>query len=352
MKPDAERQLKFLQQIQQLFEDGNFTATYKFALLMALAELAVEKGTDDTSELVLDMCALAEKFAEFYWPQTLPYVSGTRGTEPSLLIQNKGRQAAVINALQVARNKGAATLSQARCLPGWDNVIRQISRTVRDMPVKHLQYVGSTLVPFLYDMPLSGERLVLKDGVAAMLRAFHPLIQQLARAGWVDHVRRNMRNARIIGRADGLEDFMFGSQRKALLQAGEVLAKLQSHICFYCSDRIRSAGDVDHFIPWVKYPRDLAHNFVLAHSECNRSKSDMLGAVRHLDRWLDRNRRYGASIDGELTELGFLSDHSCSMSVARWAYEHAVSSGAYGWIKRKATEPLGRDCLELLAAPG
>ena len=78
MKPSAEQQLQFLQHLQRLFDEGDFVATYKYALLMSLAELAVESGVDE-GELELPMVRVAEKFAELYWPQTLPYVSGVTG---------------------------------------------------------------------------------------------------------------------------------------------------------------------------------------------------------------------------------------------------------------------------------
>ena len=42
MTPSAEQQLNFLQHLQRLFDEGEFVATYKYALLMALAELSVE----------------------------------------------------------------------------------------------------------------------------------------------------------------------------------------------------------------------------------------------------------------------------------------------------------------------
>jgi len=32
------------------------------------------------------------------------------------------------------------------------------------------------------------------------------------------------------------------------------------------------SGEIDHFAPWSRYPRDLAHNLVLAHKVCNRQK--------------------------------------------------------------------------------
>ena len=337
MKPSAEKQLQFLQHLQRLFEDGDFVATYKYALLMSLAELAVESGGDD-AELELPMVNIAEKFAELYWPQTIPYVSEVYGSVPAILSQNQGRQAAVVNALAALRRQGAVTIPQAMRLPGWSMAIRSIARTISDMPVRYLQNIGSALVPFLYDFPNPSGKLVLKPGVAFMLRTFHPLIQQLARSGWLCHVRKNGRNASVIGQADELENFMFGSSRNALSAAGLILSKIQSGKCFYCGKPISKAGDVDHFIPWSKYPRDLAHNFVLAHAECNRRKSDMLGAERPLHRWLERNRLYGNDIAGEMS--GFLANNDCSNQVTRWAYEQGVVTGAHGWVEGRTTEAL------------
>jgi len=312
---------------------------------MSLAELAVESATI-TDELSLSMTSIAEKFAEFYWPQTVPYASGATGATPSILSQNLGEQASVIKSLLALRSQGGATLAQAKRLPSWPNVIRKIALTVSGMPVQHLQNIGGTLVPFLYDYPHAKAGIILKPGVVFMLRTFHPLIQQLAQAGWVRHVRENRRNASIIGQADELEIFMFGSSRNALIEASKVLAKIQSRKCFYCGGTISDSGHVDHFIPWSKYPRDLGHNFVLAHAGCNRNKSNMLAAQRHLAHWVERNMQFGQDISGELSQ--FLADRDCSIRVTRWAYEQGLVAGAHGWIEGKATEPLGEDCLVTL----
>ena len=111
-RPTPERQLEFLQRIQSLFEDGNFVATYKYALLMSLAELAVERGTDDGSPLDLDLFQIGEKFAELYWPQTVPYSSGVVGASVEILAQNRGAQAAVINKLLRLRQSGVNSACQ------------------------------------------------------------------------------------------------------------------------------------------------------------------------------------------------------------------------------------------------
>lgn len=339
-RPTPERQLEFLQRIQSLFEDGDFAATYKFALLMALAELAIERGTDDGRPLDLALTQIGEKFAELYWPQTVPYSSGTTGAAVDILAQNQGAQAAVIKELLKLRSCGANTLIQAKRLRQWPDAVRRITRVVRQMPVQFLQNVGGTTVPFLYDYPPPIGKLVLKPGVAFLLRSFHGLIQQLARAGWVTHIRQNSRNAPIIGQADDLQSFMFGTPRQNLQAVCLSLAELQSHRCFYCGDPIRNGGDVDHFIPWTRYPRDLAHNFVLAHSACNRRKSDMLAAQPHLDQWLERNERYGDEIAERVCASGFLADKNCTWTVAKWAYSQVASSGGIVWIRDKVTEPI------------
>ena len=62
--PDPERQVQFLFNVQRLISDGSFVATYKFALLLALADLAVERGDDTTESLPLDTLDLAEKFVD------------------------------------------------------------------------------------------------------------------------------------------------------------------------------------------------------------------------------------------------------------------------------------------------
>ena len=62
--PAAEAQLLFLTKLQRLFNESDFTATYKYALLMALAELSVEHGRDNGDALLLSHKQIAMKFIE------------------------------------------------------------------------------------------------------------------------------------------------------------------------------------------------------------------------------------------------------------------------------------------------
>ena len=67
-------------------------------------------------------------------------------------------------------------------------------------------------------------------------------------------------------------------ERSSLDVYKNILIDVQERRCFYCREDLHRGMDVDHFIPWSRYPVDLGHNFVLAHPACNNSKSDHLAA--------------------------------------------------------------------------
>lgn len=51
MPPTAEAQIQFVVNVQRLLDEGLFTASYKFALLLALADLSVEHGDESGAPL-------------------------------------------------------------------------------------------------------------------------------------------------------------------------------------------------------------------------------------------------------------------------------------------------------------
>ena len=104
-EPSAEDQIAVLAGVQRILSEGQFTATYKFALLMAIADLAVETGDDSGASLTLSTKAIAEKFVEYYWRHVVPYIPGPFAPTGVILQQNTLRQAAVVNFVRDARSK-------------------------------------------------------------------------------------------------------------------------------------------------------------------------------------------------------------------------------------------------------
>lgn len=190
--------------------------------------------------------------------------------------------------------------------------------------------------------------MVLNAGVVFNLRRYQELVQQLVKVGWLEHVRSNKLNRVILGMRDDLETFMFGSARADLSEVAKVLDPLQQ-CCFYCQQPIKGKAQVDHFIPWSRYPRDTAHNFVLAHAACNRSKRDMLAAKPHLERWLEHLSRHGDEQGVLLAQLGFVSDQRCSLSVAEWAYQNGDDISAFSWLEGTSLERIDSSLVGLFS---
>jgi 5-methylcytosine-specific restriction endonuclease McrA len=338
LTPPPEAQLLFLTKLQRLFNESDFVATYKYALLMALAELSVEYGSDTGDSLVLSDSQIALKFIELYWQQSAPYSSGRPGTIASILFQNTGNQAAVITAIHTFRQKHAgATLWSARSEPAFKTLVARVARTVAAQPIRYLQNLGGKTDAFLYER--RPQAVCLLQNVAFCLRRFHPLLNQLARTHWVQHVKRNRHNLSVFGEADDLEEFLFETPRLTLSAIAAGLQKITNDRCFYCGDKVYQA-EVDHFIPFALYPRDLMHNFVLAHPACNRSKSDRLAAKVHLDHWLNYTRHYGVELAEIGKRAGVIADATASLAITRWGYQMAAASGAQAWLRANTFEPI------------
>ncbi len=121
------------------------------------------------------------------------------------------------------------------------------------------------------------------------------------------------------------------------------LWEIQGRRCFYCEDRLRepTSGQVDHFVPWSRYPDDGLDNFVVADGKCNAAKSSSLAATEHLVHWA---RRFSEAA-GEHAQLADLATRTRwdrnadrSRSVARAIYLR-LPGDARLWLRGKEFVP-------------
>ena len=205
-----ESQVAFLTNMQRLLSEGSFVATYEYALLLSLADISIERGDDEGSELEVPTAWIAEKFVSYYWRQTTPFVPKAIEVEKAILLQNTGRQAAVINKITEARTALGDSLACARRnSQAWNPLLRQVDDTVRKMPLWKLKTVGSEYFDFLYPNVGSGPSITLRPGVATCFRKFYGLLGDIIRGAWVRYVRRYNRG--LLGTTTDLSEFMFGS---------------------------------------------------------------------------------------------------------------------------------------------
>lgn len=340
--PSSDEHLAFLVRLQRLLSESDFTATYKFALLMALADISVERGHDDVRSLDIPVRDIAEKFIDYYWQQTMPYRSGISGPDQTsgILSQNMGTTAKVVSDIQKFRNAAHIdSIAKARQSKAFSKLVTSVAQTVSNQPVTYFQNIAGGTDPFVYDRSATGVRL--KPGVSSHLRKFHGLIQHMARDRWIRHIKSNKRNIPILGQKDDLHSFLFETNRNALGIVSTNLSKLFNKKCFYCGSRISDKPDVDHFIPFSMYGRDIAQNFVLAHGSCNRSKSDVLAAKLHVENWLEQMGQHQDDISQIALDAGVISDKQTILSVAKWSYQQGHEAGAHAWLRKGEFESIG-----------
>jgi hypothetical protein len=344
--PSADFQLNFLRDIQWLLESSSYTSTYKFALLMALANLSIESGIDDNSPHTISYKQLAEQFIQLYWLQALPFAAQN---EDSILRQSatKGQASVITLILNLQSDTQQTSLNKARTSDAkqWQSTISKVARVIKTYPAKHLQSAeNNNNREFMYFYDAKSNEIVLKPGISYCLSRFSKIINKLCQQYWSDFVRKNSHNQGYFSDDIDLKQFLFQQPRLYLGKLQEVLIDAQHGQCFYChkplKEDAKNRTEVDHFIPWSKYPVDTVHNFVLADHSCNNRKRDYLAEEMFYEQWLVRNQRYGQTIEAEAQSqnLGFISNRQRSETVSQWAYQLAVEYEDLVWSPHRGLQ--------------
>src|SRR5690242_14172378 len=92
-QPSPEDQVRFLLNVQRLLKEGAFTASYKFAMLLALADLAVETGDETGAALTVPSRPHRREVHRVLLATSHPV---RRQRKRGVLQQNTDRQAAII----------------------------------------------------------------------------------------------------------------------------------------------------------------------------------------------------------------------------------------------------------------
>lgn len=363
--------IAFAEKVLTLLDEGSFTATYKYAVLLALMDVCLEQSTrTGAAPTSISTTQLAEKVLELYWPHTVGFSSAsTEGSDTRVLFQNQparrggrlGGQAAIITAIRKFRDNHApdpsASLTRARLKTPkrFATLLRTVEWKLVEMPLPRLQTIGDREDAFIYRINWTrrvtrsefedphrfdnairfvgeaGEHLVT---LAGLLR---PLIQRQ----WAAMVARF--NADLVQDAE-LERFLFGAQRIALGPVREPLIALQRGKCFYCQGSLRTNVQIDHFIPWARYPNNAIENLVAAHEPCNRDKSDHFAATGHVTHWREHLSETGPDLHDVASEIAWETNAPRTLAVARALYLR-LPSDALLWAARKKFELVEPDAL-------
>lgn len=355
------------ERIIALLDEGLFTATYKYGVLLGLLDLCLELGADvGTGTLTVTTRQLAGKVLEVYWPQVrpLPLLDGgiprqnSRGSPDARIV----RLIADYKALTQKEWSGPSE-ARLRNPTGFESLLLATERVLIEMPLPRLQSIGNEADQFLYEIGwttavnrkvvsryLRGQpsdfdnRIILRPGVASAMIQLNGLLRPSIQRSWA------LKVARLNGLESGvLHDFLFGQERIALARLSAPLAELQAGRCFYCARRLGPGPAVDHFVPWARVPNNNIENLVIAHPACNGAKSDFLPALAHVRRWArrfapeEREHQRLAEISGRLK---WPSDSVATGGTARTIYG-GLPPTARLWVLGKEFEERGSEALSL-----
>ncbi len=354
---DQRGAIGFAERVLELLDEGRYTATYKYALLLALIDVCLEhtQSSGAPPEMVTTR-QLADKIVELYWPHSVPFA----GLAPvAVLKQNTTGQAEIISAIMRFRARHAADPSmprwesRMRAPEAYEGLVRRVEWKLIEMPLPRLQMMGQSYRPFIYeiywdqgieqrevtsyqsrDASSFDNRVMLRPGVGEYFLQLNGLLRPLIQRRWavmVAHLNRLEESQ--------LELFLFGADRTQTAKIRAGLWEIQGRRCFYCEQRIAGpvSGQVDHFVPWSRYPDDTLDNFVVADKSCNGFKSSSLAAADHLTRW---TRRFadGSSENAQLSDLAGRAtwdrQPDRSLNVARAIYLR-LPNDARLWLRGK-----------------
>jgi 5-methylcytosine-specific restriction endonuclease McrA len=357
--------IRFAELVLQLLDEGRYTATYKYAVLLGLMDLCLEcTEASGAPPSMVTTAQLAGKIIDLYWSHTRPFASGP---VPTVLRQNKGGQAEILTLIAKFRDRHAPDPStphwEARihAPAGYERLLRAVEWKLIEMPLPRLQMMGGVRVPVLYEIGWDtnirqatvaryqqGESAAFDNGIRFLpgageyLLQLNGLLRPLVQRQWADMV------ARMNGLAESqLDEHLFGMSRTPTVRVRRGLWEWQGGRCFYCGIGIKDpdAAHVDHFIPWARHSDDSLDNLVLADVRCNLDKKASLAATEHLARWAPRlnpaspEHAHAAELS---RSLGWDREPLKNLGVARGIYLRLAPETRL-WVRERQFAPPHRE---------
>lgn len=345
-----------------LFAEGSFSATYKHALLLALLDLCFEKtsqtGVPPTSVTTRQV---AEQVLALYWPQCVPWKSGRYLRQGGGANQQAEVLSRIIDLRNTLRRKDSQPLSAVRveAPQALERLLRFIEWKLIEMPIPRLQVLGGRESRFLYEYqwdksirakeisdyqdgkPGFSNNLQLQPGVAEGLIALNGLLRPLIRREWLRLIQQMNNEPEAL-----LEQFLFDRERAALAVVRGPLMEVQSGRCFFCATRLTTASEVDHFIPWSRFPNNAMENLVVAHPRCNNDKRDFLASATHIEHWASHVSTHAADLSLIARRTTFETARARSQGIAAATYLR-LPQGAMLWLQCSEFVELDRPAIEL-----
>ena len=274
-----------IDQIVGVLNNDAKTATYKFALFRALADIAIKSPSAVAwradGQVGLPIRFVAEKWLEYYWPifsanEFIAQLNGeSREGSKSIKFRQSLTQLAAKYAqsggyagFKIERNKGLlSTERQAQ----FQRVMSDITHAIHTGPVKHSGGTLSTGTVFSYDTKT--KQIVMPKSLWLELSHLGYWVGQAVILQWAEKTAKlagNISIAHTIGLLLEQPDERSTADARCFFNA------LTVKECVWTGTSLHQKFDVDHLIPFDLWHNNDAWNLLPASTTANAQKSNKL----------------------------------------------------------------------------
>ena len=271
--------MDYMNSIAHILKRGQFTNSYKFALLRSLAAFGLKPGD---GEVVVEIDWLAEKFVELFWPLTLRFnirQATVPDKDPVVMRYIRNEASALVLSPEMPLRDFRKMYSDR-----YAKLVPKVARNAFGDVIPRFHTVGwGNVTPPLYEASREGIRI--SANARAFLQRNHKAIDLLAIGSWVKFTEKFTSAPRLYEKIQGL-----AFKRSALKPYREFFQSvLGESECFYCGGSTLPKSHVDHVIPWSFVAEDKVWNLILACSKCNSEKSSRTPADHCVTKLVRRN---------------------------------------------------------------
>jgi len=293
----SEANTRPIDQIEGVLNHDKKTATYKFALFRALAEIATQSPNNVTwlanGKVALPVRYVAEKWLQYYWPlieskEFMPQISAEAPDADNWIKFRRslgmliGLYAKVggYSGFRIERNKGALSADKHKLLK---IVMSEIASAIVTGPVK---YAGGALVTgrvFDYDAPTKS--VLIPNDLWIELSHLGYWVSQAVILQWAEKTTslgKGIDVASVVGLLLDKEDI------RSTAEARRIFSKLPSLECVWTGVNIKTNFEIDHVIPFDLWHNNDAWNLLPVSKDSNIKKSNKLPSSELLKRRKDR----------------------------------------------------------------
>jgi SAM-dependent methyltransferase len=287
----SEANTRPIDQIEGVLNHDKKTATYKFALFRALAEIATQSPNNvkwlANGKVALPVRYVAEKWLQYYWPLIeskvfMPQINAeapdadnwikfrrSLGALISLYVRSGG-----YSGFRIERNKGALSADKQKLLK---QVMSDIASAIVTGPVK---YAGGALITgrvFEYDS--ATKSVLIPNDLWIELSHLGYWVSQAVILQWAEKTTslgKGIDVASVVGLLLDKEDI------RSTAEARRIFSKLPSLECVWTGVSLKESFEVDHVIPFDLWHNNDSWNLLPASRVANSKKSNKLPSAKLL----------------------------------------------------------------------